>query len=106
MAGHHEKWDGSGYPYHIAGESIPLSARIFTVADVFDALCSQRPYKEPMNFEAAMALMEKETGSHFDPEVMAAFRPIAREIFNRITKCTDEDARYMLEERIRLYFGV
>lgn len=106
VTGHHEKWDGSGYPYRIAGESIPLSARIFTVADVFDALCSQRPYKEPMNYEAAMALMEKETGSHFDPEVMAAFRPIAREIFNRITKCTDEDARYMLEERIRLYFGV
>lgn len=106
VAAHHEKWDGSGYPRGLSGEAIPLAARIFCVADVFDALCSKRPYKEPMGFEAAMAVMEKDTGSHFDPGVMAAFRPVARDLFDRLAKCSEEDARRLLEERVRLHFGI
>ncbi|HJV80866.1 HD-GYP domain-containing protein, partial [Noviherbaspirillum sp.] len=67
VVAHHERWDGSGYPRKLAGEAIPLAARIFAVADVFDALCSRRAYKEPMRFEEAMEILEAETGSHFDP---------------------------------------
>ena len=106
VAGHHEKWNGSGYPRRLAGEDIPLAARIFAVADVFDALCSKRPYKEPLGFNAAMAILEKDTGSHFDPEVMDVFRPIAREIFDRLAECDEDEARRLLEERVRLHFGM
>ncbi|HJV51092.1 MAG TPA: HD-GYP domain-containing protein [Noviherbaspirillum sp.] len=106
VAAHHEKWDGSGYPRRLAGATIPLAARIFAVADVFDALCSRRPYKEPMDFEKAMAILEADTGSHFDPGVMAAFRPIAREVFDRLARCDEGDARGLLEERVHLHFGM
>jgi HD-GYP domain-containing protein (c-di-GMP phosphodiesterase class II) len=105
VAGHHEKWNGAGYPRRLAGEDIPLSARIFAVADVFDALCSKRPYKEPLGFEAAMDILEKDTGSHFDPAVMAVFRPMARAVFDRLANCTEDEARDLLEERVRLHFG-
>ncbi|GAB3546571.1 hypothetical protein GCM10027343_24520 [Noviherbaspirillum agri] len=106
VAAHHEKWDGSGYPRGLQGEAIPLAARIFAVADVFDALCSKRPYKEPMSFDAAMSILESDTGSHFDPNVMNAFRPIARDVFDRLAKCSEEDARRLLEGRVREHFGL
>ncbi len=64
---HHEKWDGSGYPYGLAGEAIPLSARIMAAADVLDALISQRLYKDPMSVDEAMDVFEKAKGSQFDP---------------------------------------
>jgi HD-GYP domain-containing protein (c-di-GMP phosphodiesterase class II) len=104
VAAHHEKWDGSGYPRHLSAAAIPLSARIFAVADVFDALCSKRPYKEAMEFSAAMAILERDTGSHFDPAVMAVFRPMAGEIFNRLAQVDDNTARQLLEERVRHHF--
>ena len=106
VAAHHEKWNGSGYPLRLAGEAIPLSARIFAVADVFDALCSKRPYKEPMGFEAAMAILEKDTGSHFDPTVMAVFRPHARQTFDRLANIGESDARQLLEDRVRHHFEI
>lgn len=104
VAAHHEKWNGTGYPRQLAGESIPLSARIFAVADVFDALCSKRPYKEPMDFDAAMAILEKDTGSHFDPAVMAVFRPIASSIYHRLANSTEAQARQLLEDRVHQHF--
>ena len=104
VAGHHEKWNGSGYPRQLAGNDIALSARIFAVADVFDALCSKRPYKEPMGFDAAMAILEKDTGSHFDPAVMAVFRPMARDIFDRLAGCSEIDTKKLLEDRVRQHF--
>jgi HD-GYP domain-containing protein (c-di-GMP phosphodiesterase class II) len=104
VAGHHEKWDGSGYPRGRAGAAIPLAARIFAVADVFDALCSKRPYKEPLAFDASIAILERDTGSHFDPAVMAAFQPMAREIFERLANSSESDARKLLEECIRQHF--
>ena len=104
VAGHHEKWNGSGYPRQLVGEDIPLSARIFAVADVFDALCSKRPYKEPMGFDAAMTILEKDTGSHFDPSVMAVFRPMARSIFDRLANCSESDTKKLLEDRVRQHF--
>ncbi len=104
VAAHHEKWNGSGYPRQRAGGDIPLPARIFAVADVFDALCSKRPYKEPVGFEAAMAILEEDTGSHFDPSVMAVFRTIAPEIFSRLGNANENEARKLLDERIRQHF--
>jgi response regulator RpfG family c-di-GMP phosphodiesterase len=70
---HHERWDGSGYPHGLAGEGIPLIGRIVSVADVFDALTSERPYKQPWSTMDARAEIESESGSQFDPEVVAAF---------------------------------
>ncbi|CAA7612626.1 Metal dependent phosphohydrolase [Magnetospirillum sp. LM-5] len=104
VAAHHEKWDGSGYPRRIKGEEIPLAARIFAVADVFDALCSKRPYKAPMKFDEVMAILERDTGSHFDHTVMAEFRVIAAAIFDQLADCDEAEARRLLEERVRRHF--
>ena len=70
---HHEKWNGKGYPHGIAGEEIPLSARIMAVADVFDALVSERCYKKAFPFEKALSIIEEDAGKHFDPLVAKAF---------------------------------
>ncbi|OPY76465.1 MAG: Cyclic di-GMP phosphodiesterase response regulator RpfG [Syntrophorhabdus sp. PtaU1.Bin058] len=70
---HHEKWNGSGYPYGLKGESIPLSARIVALADVYDALVSTRPYKSPLSHNEAINIIMKEKGEHFDPYVVEAF---------------------------------
>ena len=72
---HHERWDGTGYPNAIAGESIPLSGRIVAVADVLDALTSERPYKRAWTLESAVSHIEAEAGSHFDPAVTRCLRP-------------------------------
>jgi putative two-component system response regulator len=70
---HHEKWNGSGYPDKLVGDQIPLSARLMAVADVYDALISRRPYKEPMTHEFAVAFIHEGAGAHFDPEIVQAF---------------------------------
>ncbi|SMY10009.1 Cyclic di-GMP phosphodiesterase response regulator RpfG [Flavimaricola marinus] len=70
---HHEKWDGSGYGHGLSGEEIPLSGRIVAVADVFDALCSERIYKPAWPFEEARAEIARQSGKHFDPKCVAAF---------------------------------
>ncbi|PMR75391.1 HD domain-containing phosphohydrolase [Billgrantia endophytica] len=70
---HHEKWDGSGYPYGRAGTDIPQSARIAAVADVFDALTSARPYKPAWSIDRAVAFVQEQSGWHFDPEVIEVF---------------------------------
>jgi two-component system response regulator RpfG len=71
--GHHERFDGSGYPQGLAGENIPLPARIVAVADVFDALTSKRPYKEAWTFQEALNHIQSESGKHFDPACVHAF---------------------------------
>lgn len=70
---HHERWDGKGYPDGLRGEEIPLGARVMAVADVFDALVTCRPYKPPFEFEQAFQMIQRESGSHFDPVVVQAF---------------------------------
>lgn len=70
---HHEKFDGSGYPHRIAGDSIPIEARIVAIADVFDALTSVRPYKKAWKVEDAVRLLQDEKGKHFDPELVELF---------------------------------
>ncbi|MBN8489601.1 MAG: two-component system response regulator [Burkholderiales bacterium] len=69
---HHERWDGQGYPDGLAGSDIPLAARLMAVADVYDALISRRPYKEPLPHADAMAMLAQGAGQHFDPRIVAA----------------------------------
>ncbi|NLR74780.1 DUF3369 domain-containing protein [Leeia aquatica] len=78
---HHEHWDGSGYPQHLQGEAIPLSARIAAVSDVFDALMHKRPYKEPWTLEAAVQYIQARAGSQFDPKVVEAFLQVIHDRF-------------------------
>ncbi len=70
---HHEKWDGSGYPKGVLGEEIPLSARIVMIADVFDALTSDRPYKEAWPVEEAFSYLQEHAGTHFDRKLVDVF---------------------------------
>lgn len=72
-ASHHEKWDGSGYPKGLAGNAIPIEGRIVAVADVFDALSSERPYKEAFPLEKCLQILREGEGKHFDPRVLEAF---------------------------------
>jgi putative two-component system response regulator len=72
-AAHHERWNGSGYPLGLAGEEIPLAARIVALADVYDALTTKRCYKEAYSHLVARSIIENDSGSHFDPRVVAAF---------------------------------
>jgi len=70
---HHEHYDGTGYPRGLRGEEIPLGARLFMVADVFDALTSERPYRHPASFSDAAAEIRRESGTHFDPVIVEVF---------------------------------
>ena len=75
---HHEKWDGTGYPRGLKGEEIPLAARIFAVVDVWDALRSDRPYRNAWAVEKVLEYIEEQSGKHFDPEVVKVFLGIDR----------------------------
>ncbi len=77
---HHEKWDGSGYPGGLVGTDIPIAGRIVAIGDVFDALTSRRPYKEPFSLEKSYAIIREGRGTHFDPEVVDAFFDVEGEL--------------------------
>lgn len=77
---HHERWDGTGYPMGLAGKDIPIESRITAVADVFDALSSKRPYKDPYPRAKCFEILKKSRGSHFDPAVLDAFFACSKEI--------------------------
>ncbi len=83
---HHEKWNGRGYLQGLAGDTIPLAARIVGLTDVFDALTSKRPYKDPFPVEVALDIIKKERGEHFDPDVVDVFF----ENIDEILKIKDE----------------
>jgi len=85
VGAHHEKWDGTGYPNGIAGESIPLEGRLMAIADVYDALISERPYKKAFSHEKACEIIEEGSGSHFDPVLVEAFIRVKDE-FDNITQ--------------------
>ena len=87
---HHERWDGSGYPDNLAGENIPLSARLMALADVYDALRSKRPYKSAFSHEEASDLILRERGQHFDPALVDAFSALAKEFAKIATQLADE----------------
>lgn len=88
---HQEKWDGSGYPEGLAGEAIPLSARLMAVADVYDALISRRVYKPPYSHAQAATFIVASSGSHFDPDVVEAFRCIADRMHSIAKRFVDHD---------------
>jgi response regulator RpfG family c-di-GMP phosphodiesterase len=81
---HHERWDGTGYPDRLAGEDIPLAARAFSVADVLDALTTDRPYRPAFPMNDARSMINAERGTHFDPRVVDAFNSIDDDVFERI----------------------
>ncbi|MSR17560.1 MAG: HD-GYP domain-containing protein [Phycisphaerales bacterium] len=79
---HHERWDGRGYPYGVSGEAVPLIARIIAVADAYDAMVSDRPYRKAMGHEAALAEVRACSGTQFDPALASAFAEIDFEMIN------------------------
>lgn len=87
--GHHERWDGQGYPYKLMGNAIPLSARIMAIADVFDALVSKRCYKNSMPIDDAFNIIKNESGSHFDPVLVEEFFKIKDDIKNVVERLSD-----------------
>ena len=88
---HHERWDGTGYPDSLGGETIPMQVRILSVADVFDALTSDRPYRDAMSATEAMALITGEAGRQFDPAVVAAFEARANVIFGMLSQLRQQE---------------
>ncbi|UFS63697.1 HD domain-containing protein [Sulfurimonas sp. HSL-3221] len=105
IAGHHEKYDGSGYPHGLRGEAIPLEARIFSVADVFDALSSRRPYKAPMTLEASLDYIKNHSGTHFDPAIVAVFIRIAPGIYRETLDRNAEELEAMLQKEVEPYIN-
>ncbi len=89
---HQEKWDGSGYPQGLAGDQIPLSARLMALADVYDALICRRVYKDPMPHEQAVDIIVNGRGSHFDPDVVDAFLQVQQEFQAIAARFADTDA--------------
>jgi len=87
---HHEKWDGSGYPKGLKGKDIPKVGQIVAIGDVFDALTTKRPYKEPFSLEKSYAIIRESSGSHFNPDVVDAFFAVEDEILEIKEKYKDE----------------
>ncbi len=104
VGGHHEKYDGSGYPHGLKGEDIPLVARIFAIADVFDALTCERPYKKPFSCEKSTGIIEEGRGSHFDPMVVDVFMSISDSLYRDLANREDEGLKDELEELTQKYF--
>ena len=101
---HHEKFDGSGYPRGLKGEQIPLAARIFAIVDVFDALTSKRPYKEALGRQEALAILRRDAGSHFDPQLVDAFCAIVDALHQEVAAMPDAGVEAMLGKLIERYF--
>jgi len=103
VGNHHEKFDGSGYYQQLKGEDIPITARIFAIVDVFDALTSERPYKPPMSCEEAIVILLCGSGTHFDPVILQAFETIARPLYE-VFGHDEQTAHEELARIIRQYF--
>ncbi len=104
VGSHHEKYDGAGYPAGLKGEAIPLAARIFAITDVFDALTSRRPYKEPLSYDETMQILDDGRGSHFDPSLLDAFQPIARDLYDTYSGKDGHKSRERLGLMTEEYF--
>lgn len=101
---HHEKFDGSGYLKGLKGEAIPLNARIFAIADVFDALISVRPYKKAFSFDEAMRILQEGRSSQFDPRLLDAFTGIASELYTTINGQEDQAVEEMMMALVTRHF--
>ena len=104
IEGHHEKFDGKGYPRGLAGEEIPLNARIFAIVDVFDALTSRRPYKAPMLLATAIGIIQSDAGTHFDPKLVTHFVEIAPAMHASIGQAGEHELSEKLREQAMHYF--
>ncbi len=104
VGAHHEKFSGGGYPAGLAGEDIPVSARIFAIVDVFDALTSKRPYKEPMSYRETMAILHEGRDRHFDPQLLDKFTAISKALYDQFGGRDGSDARRELGRILERYF--
>lgn len=101
VAYHHERHDGTGYSKNISGDQIPLTARIFMICDVFDALTSKRPYKKKFSFEKSINIIKEKAGTHFDPELVSTFCSIIEPLYTNISHLEDEEnLKSMLDNKL------
>ena len=103
---HHEKYDGSGYPDGLKHEKIPLNARIFTIADTFDAMTSSRPYRKPLSIEEALRQLGQGSGKHFDPVLLSTFMKIVPGLFARLDDMGLSDLEKEADKLVRRYIGL
>ncbi len=103
---HHERFDGTGYPYGLKGENIPLNARIFAIIDVFDALMSTRPYKKAFSYTDSLTIMKNHVNTHFDPKILGKFFIYAPDFSDTISNNSIEDLKLKLIERRKKIFGL
>ena len=101
---HHEQYNGHGYPNGLSGDSIPMNARIFAIVDVFDALTSSRPYKDSIDFDEAMKILEEGREDHFDPPILDMFFRIAPSLYESYSSGSEHVLQEKLEEITRHYF--
>lgn len=101
---HHEKYDGTGYPNQIKGDDIPIIARIFSIVDVFDALTSKRPYKEPFSYDKTMQILNDSSGTHFDKKLLSEFENISNKLYTNRKSKTKEQLKDELDSLIKKYF--
>jgi len=105
VGNHHEKMDGSGYPKGLKGEASPATARIFAIADVFDALTSRRPYKEPLSLEETMGILREGRGTHFDPDLFDLFEGLADRAYRDLSGRDHGGLQQELVRVVRRYFS-
>ncbi|MEA3552964.1 MAG: HD-GYP domain-containing protein [Campylobacterota bacterium] len=101
---HHEKYDGTGYPNQIKGDDIPIIARIFSIVDVFDALTSKRPYKEPFSYDKTLQILNDSSGTHFDKKLLSEFENISNKLYTNTKSKTKEQLKDELDSLIKKYF--
>ena len=102
---HHEKYDGYGYPYKLSGNDIPIIARIFAIVDVFDALTSERPYKDAKTYEDTMVVLMSSKGSHFDAELVDRFIDISRMLYENYANRNDDAIVDEANRILNVYYG-
>ena len=101
---HHEKYDGSGYPAGLSQDKIPQAARIFAIVDAFDALTSNRPYRQAQDLDRALTLLEQESGSHFDPVLLAPFIDMAPQLYSIVSKLEGKGLEKEVRGVLKKYF--
>jgi len=102
---HHEKYDGTGYNLRLKNTQIPVTARVFAIVDVFDALTSERPYKKALSLPQALEIIKDDSGSHFDPQLAALFTGLDGEQFEAVTGATEAEMESNLQVLLEKYFS-
>ena len=105
VGGHHEQFGGGGYPNGVDAENISVLARIFAIVDVFDALTSRRPYKDPLSIDRTMEILEEGRNLHFDPGLLDVFQHIAPALYREFYDREDDGLKNTLDTITRRYFA-